>query len=965
MMQHGFELLRTQELAELKARAHLFRHVKTGAELLSIEVDDENKVFGITFRTPPRDHTGVAHILEHSVLCGSRRYPTKEPFVELLKGSLQTFLNAFTYPDKTCYPVASQNRQDFYNLINVYLDAVFYPLLTRHTHEQEGWHYELENVADPLSYKGVVFNEMKGVYSSPDSLLVECAQRSLFPDTVYGVDSGGDPAHIPDLTYEQLTGFHRQFYHPSNARVYFYGDDDPTRRLQLMDEWLSAFAPANIDSQVALQPAFPAPRRLEQGYRVDEDAESAKAFVAVNWLLPSPVDVDAALLLQILGHILIGTPASPLRKALIDSGLGEDLAGVGLETHARQMYFSTGLRGVAQDQVDRVEPLIEGTLQRLAAEGVDPRTVEASLNTVEFGLRENNTGSYPRGLVVMLRALTSWLYDGDPLAPLTFEARFQALRARLAAGERVFEELIDRHFLRNTHRTTLYLRPDAQVGPQQEAREQAALAAARANMSPADLEALVAHTAELKRLQAEPDAPAALAAIPSLKREDLAPANKLIPLQKITREGARLLYHDLFTNGILYFDVGLNLRHLPPELVPYVPLLGRALLETGTGKEDFVSLSQRIGSKTGGIAPQTFTSVVRDTATGTCWLFLRGKAMEHQAEELLEILREVLEGARLDLRARVKQIALEEKAALEAGLVPAGHVYVGHRLRAGFDEANWAAEQMRGVSYLQFLRKLTKDIDADWAGVANALDRTREILLNRRSMIFNATLDSAAWSRLETRVQQFIQDLPARPSKPAEWPAATTVEPEGLAIPAQVNYVGKSLSLQEAGHAFDGTALVATRYLRSAYLWEKVRVMGGAYGGFCYLDHRAELINFVSYRDPNLAATLAIYDQAADYLAGLDLSADELTKSIIGAIGDLDQHLLPDAKGYASLCRYLANDPDDFRQRMREQILATTVADFRRFGEALRALARHGRVVVMGSQEALAAHGGLAITRVL
>jgi Zn-dependent M16 (insulinase) family peptidase len=964
MTHHGFEWLRTEELTEYGARAHLYRHIKTGAELLSVEAPDENKVFGITFRTPPSDHTGVAHILEHSVLCGSKKYPTREPFVELLKGSLQTFLNAFTYPDKTCYPVASQNLQDFYNLIDVYLDAVFYPILSRETYEQEGWHYELEAPDQPLIFKGVVFNEMKGVYSSPDSVLIEQAQHSLFPETTYGLDSGGDPAHIPNLTYEQLTGFHRRFYHPSNSRIFFYGDDPAEDRLKRLDAWLSAFERQAPDSTVPLQPAFPSPRAATHGYRVDGET-GGKSFVAANWVWPSPVDATAALHAQILAHILIGTPASPLRKALLESGLGEDLAGCGFETHARQMFFSTGLRGVEASRTSEVAPLIRAVLTRLADEGIDPKTLEAALNTTEFALRENNTGSYPRGLVLMLRALTSWNYDGDPLAPLRFAAPLAQLRARVAAGERVFEQLIRVWLLDNTHHTVVTLNPDPDLGARQDAEERARLAAVQAALSATEREALAAHTAELIKLQGTPDDPEALARIPRLSLGDLPRENKPIPLAKQYHAGTRVLFHDLFTNGILYLDVGFNLRGLTPELLPYVPLLARALLETGTASEDFVALNQRIGSRTGGITPRTFTSVVRETTAGACWLFLRGKAMETQAGDLLDILRDILTTARLDLRTRIKQIALEEKAGLEANLVPSGHSYVGLRLRAGYDEANRAAEWMGGVSYLQFLRKLVKDIESDWDRIAASLARVLETLLNRKTMLLNATIDGAAWSRVEPLVARFLADLPTRSTRQPEWIAPEPPASEGLAIPAAVNYVGKVFSWSATGHVFTGADLVVSRFLRTAYLWEKVRVQGGAYGGFCSLDHRAGLISFVSYRDPNLKATLEVYDAASDHLAGLDLNRDELTKAIIGAIGDLDQYMLPDARGYTSMCRYLANDPDAFRQQMREEVLATTIKDFHRFGETLRGMREKGRVVVLGSAEAIDGYAPLATTRIL
>lgn len=440
---HGFQLFRDQDIPELNTRAKLFRHVKTGAELLSLENDDENKVFGITFRTPPTDATGVAHILEHSVLCGSRKYPVKEPFVELLKGSLQTFLNAFTYPDKTCYPVASQNLQDFYNLIDIYLDAVFYPRLTPHIFQQEGWHYELENPDDPLIFKGVVFNEMKGAFSSPDRMLAEYSRHSLFPDTTYGLQSGGHPQHIPDLTYAQFKTFHQSYYHPSNARIFFYGDSPAEDRLRLVNDYLEDFEPLEIDSAVRLQPCFDQPKHIEHFYAVSQDAGAGKKdMVTVNWLLAETSDPETNLALHVLEHILIGMPASPLRKALIDSGLGEDLAGVGLEDELRQMYFSTGLKGINVQSANQVEALILQTLTRLAEEGIDPHTIEAALNTIEFRLRENNTGDFPRGLLLMLRSLTAWLYNGDPLALLAFEAPLASIKARLADDGTYFEDMI-------------------------------------------------------------------------------------------------------------------------------------------------------------------------------------------------------------------------------------------------------------------------------------------------------------------------------------------------------------------------------------------------------------------------------------------------------------------------------------------------------------------------------------------
>src|SRR5712691_3994782 len=631
---HGFELIREKHIPEINATAKLFTHDKTGARLLSLVNDDENKCFGINFRTPPADSTGIAHIMEHSVLCGSRKYPSKEPFVELIKGSLNTFLNAFTYPDKTCYPVASQNVQDFYNLIDVYLDAVFHPRLTPQIFQQEGWHYELDASDAPLVYKGVVFNEMKGNYSSPDSMLRELSQQSLYPDITYGLDSGGDPKHIPDLTYEELKAFHARHYHPSNAKLFFYGDDDPDQRLRLLDKYLGEFNRIEVDAQVPLQPRFGAPKRLtrtyaagaaEEEHQAGEDAPK-ESMISVNWMIDEIVDIETALGFDILEHILIGNAAAPLYKALIDSGLGEGLAGGGLDDGLRQPMFSIGLKGIDPADADKIERLVTDTIGGLADGGIDPLTVEAALNTVEFQLRENNTGAFPRGIVFMLRALRSWLHGRDPLSPLAFERPLAAVKAQVAGGKRYFERMLKRHLIDNCHCTELVLKPDRELAEREAKEERARLESVQASMTARDLLAVVEATNTLRRIQEQPDPPEALATIPTLTLSDLPRANKLIP-RKVTRlADTRVLYHDLFTHGIVYLDLGFDLHVLPSELLSYVPLFGRALLESGVDDDDFVRLSQRIGRSTGGIRPQQWTSTVAGGVTSTTWFYLRSKA---------------------------------------------------------------------------------------------------------------------------------------------------------------------------------------------------------------------------------------------------------------------------------------------------------------------------------------------------
>jgi presequence protease len=953
---YGFELIQEREIPELNSLAQLYRHIKTGAQFLSIQNKDENKVFNITFRTPPEDSTGLPHIMEHSVLGGSRKYPSKEPFLELIKGSLNTFVNAFTFPDQTSYPVASANLADFYNLVEVYLDAVFYPLITPDHLAQEGWHYELESLDAPLNYRGVVFNEMKGNYSSPENLLASASQEKLLPDTPYGVDSGGDPRVIPNLTYEQFKRFHQTYYHPSNARIFFYGDDDPAERLRILDGWLSEFEPIVVDSGVSLQTPFSEPRRHTLPFAVDKaDMENPKGYAQVNWALPEETDPARRMMLEILSYALVSTPASPLRKALIDSGLGEQITGGGLNGYTRQPSFSVGLKGVAWAKIEQVEPFILETLQQLAATGIEREMIEAALNSVEFSLRENNTGSFPQGLLLSIRALDSWVYDHDPLTPLAFEKPLQAVKEQLTADPAHLQTLIRQHLLDNPHRVTILLQPDADHAARLEQEERAKLDAIQAAMSGEELEAAVAYTHALRERQSAPDDPAALAKIPRLTLADLDRETKQIPSAASQLHGAELVYHDLFTNGLLYLDLGFNLRALPQELLPYVGLFGRALLEMGTETEDFVKLSQRIGGKTGGIRHSSFHSPVSGQAEGLHYLFLRGKATMSQTADLLAILRDILLTVKLDNPARFLQIVREAKAGMEARLLPAGHMVVGGRLAGHFHEAGWVNEQISGVAHLLALRQLEKEIEADWTAVLTRLEAIKQQLINQRDLVVNVTLDGDNWAQFQPELADFVAGLPEGDGVTAVWRPDFPAYHEGLTVPAQVNYVGKGVNLYDLGYQLDGSVSVIASLLRLNYLWEHIRVKGGAYGAMGGFDWRSGLFTFVSYRDPNLRESLATYDGAAQFLRDLELSDDELTKGIIGAISSLDAYQLPDAKGFTALQWHLLGETHEARQQYREQVLDTTQADFKAFAEVLTAAPENGRVVIMGAAEALTA----------
>ncbi len=951
MATQDFDLVEEQYIKEIDSRARLLQHKKTGARVLSILNEDENKVFGITFRTPPRDNTGIAHILEHSVLCGSRKYPTKEPFIELLKGSLQTFLNAMTFPDKTCYPVASQNMQDFYNLMDVYLDAAFFPRITPEIFAQEGWHLELESKDSPLTYKGVVYNEMKGAYSSPESLLAEYTQQSLFPDSTYGLDSGGDPRSIPQLTYQDFVDFHRKFYHPSNSWIFFYGNDPEEKRLEKLGEYLNQFDKLEVDSKVKTQPRQKLVSRIKKYYSSSPDQAEKGNMLTVNWLLPDTTDTFTNISLRILNYILIGMPASPLRKRLIDSGLGEDLAGCGLETELRQQFYSIGLKGVTPEDTPKVESLVLSTLEELAKSGLDTNIIQAALNTVEFNLRENNTGSFPRGLAVMLRSLSTWLHEDSPFALLNFTAHIEEIKKRIQNREKFFENLIQEHFLNNEHRTTLELEPDTGLEERMLKEEAAELQEIKENMDNQQLGEVMTRTRTLQEIQAAPDSPEELAKIPRLNREDLEKGIKHIPFQEQEVQGVTVLEHDLSTSGIVYLDLGLNTHLLPQKYISFIPLFGRALLEAGTEKEDFTQLTTRIRRECGGISPVPFAHQIQGQKDCSAWLFFRGKSLSDQTDNLLTILNDILNATRLDNKERFRQIVLEEKAEMEEMLIPAGHQVVGMRLRARFTEAGWVQEHMNGISYLIFLRHLLTRIDSDWEEVLHCLQDIHHTLVHKNSLLFNVTADQEDLDKTRDKLDAFISGMQEREVTPTKWVPRCLPGHEGMTLPSQVNYVGKAVDLYQGGYQFHAASLVASKYLRTGHLWEKIRVMGGAYGAFCSFDHLSGTMSFLSYRDPNITETLAAFDSSAEHLMQSTLSGNELEKAIIGTIGAMDAYQLPDAKGFTSMTRYLAGISDEERQRIREEILGCREANIQEFAAALDRVMDQEMISVLGSEE--------------
>ena len=952
-MNTEFTLVEERSMAEVNGTARFYRHNATGAQIVSVTNDDENKVFGVTFRTPPKNSTGVAHILEHSVLCGSKKYPTKEPFLVLLQSSLQSFLNAFTFPDKTCYPVASANLQDFYNLIDVYIDAVFHPIISENIFRQEGWHLEAETSDGPWLYKGVVYNEMKGVYSSPDSRLSEESQHAIFPDTLYSLDSGGRPDEIPSLSYEEFRDFHSRYYHPSNSRFFFWGDDPEEERLAIVARALAGKGHCDVDSSISLQPAFAAPTRVTRAYPAEK---GAKCLFTVNWLTGKRGDLERTLTLEMLQHILEGMPGSPLRRALISSGLGEDTTGDGLQMDLAQTSYSTGLKGVAEEDLPRAEELIFSTLKELAEKGIDKSLVESAVNTVEFSYRESNTGNFPQGLAAMLQCLATWLYDENPLDSLAWEKPLASIKERLAKGDPVFEEAIRTLFLENPSRATVVLTPDEGLAACIEEEEAARVSAAQAAMSLKEREEVVRITRELQKAQATPDTPEALASIPSLGLGDLPSHNRLTQRAIQETSDFTMVGHELPTRGVAYMNLLIPLPKLPVRLVPSLSLFLRTFRDVGTARRDYTELGALIAAKTGGLGA-SLTMVNHTDGNLRCYLNLTGKAVSSKVQDLFDILNEILLEPIKDkdvLSQRLKEMLLEDKAGLEQDLVASGHKAASTRVLTHFSPAAVIGEAMDGIHYLNTLRSRLDNWDTALPQLLEDLDELRRLLVVARPGVVHCVGSTDDMENVARLAEHVWHALPggARVDGTQCISLAAPVGAEVFATPSQVNYVAKGCNLKALGYSYHGSAAVIMRHLARSYLWEQVRVLGGAYGAFCSLDRTSG--NFVcsSYRDPNVEKTVAVYDSMADYLAGISLTREDLTRAIVGTIGDLDLYRLPEARGAYSLGRWLAGESDEALQALREEILSTTNDDFRAFAPILKEAASKGETCVIGGANA-------------
>ena len=956
---HGFRLIRSEEIAEADGHGHTFVHEKTGARLFFLETEDDNKVFSISFRTPPVDDTGVAHIVEHSVLCGSRKYPLKEPFVELVKGSLNTFLNAMTFPDKTMYPVASRNDRDFQNLMDVYLDAVFYPAMRENPQilMQEGWHYEMDDADAPLRYSGVVYNEMKGALSAPDDLLGSRIMAALYPDTTYGCESGGDPEAIPTLTQEMFLDFHAHYYHPSNSYIYLYGDMDIAEKLAYLDRaYLSHFERIPVPSRIDRQQVFAGQVVKEHFYPIgaDEPLEE-NAFLSLNWVIGDTTDRKRVMALQILDHALLRMQGAPLRQALIDAGLGRDVDS-NYESDVLQPFFSII---VSKSEVARAEEfvrIVKETLTKLADGGLDHMLVKAALNTLEFRLRESDFGSSPKGLIYGIRMMKTWLYDGAPADYLRYEDVLAQLKEGLENG--YFEQVIRESFLENPHEALVTLAPSRTLGQEREAVQEAILAEKKAAMSADEIAKVMDDCAALKAAQEAPDTEEALASIPILARSDIRKEAEHLPLEIRDCAGTRVLYSDIETNGIVYLNFYFPMAAVAQEDLQYAYLLAEMFGAVDTARHTYAELAMLRSLYTGGFGADIVAYTRAGEPDSLAPRFkLRAKVLRENLPRLFDLLAEIMTESDFTGAKRVRELIDEEKTGMELSLQRAANQVVAARIAADLTPSGRYAE-VGGLPFHDFLRAFKDDFDARHTEMQAAFARILPQIFNQNDLMVSVTAAAEDYDGIAAGLAAFQQKLSSVsfPAAPYTWEIAP--KNEGLMTQSRVQYVAKGANFIKLGYEYTGVLRVLETLLRYDYFWTRIRVQGGAYGAMTQFNRNGFMI-FSSYRDPNLAETFTVLDETADYVRAFDVSDREMDKFIIGTMSSVDTPLTPQMKGDIAATFHLRNITWEDRQRAREEILTAQQEDVRALAPMIEAAMRENVCCVLGGEEKIRANAAL------
>jgi Zn-dependent M16 (insulinase) family peptidase len=950
---HGFLLKDERQIREINSLGRIFLHEKSGARLLHFENEDDNKVFSVSFRTPPHDSSGIPHILEHSVLCGSRKFPSKEPFVELVKGSLNTFLNAFTFPDKTMYPVASRNSKDFFNLVNVYLDAVLYPNIYEYPEifMQEGWHYEINSIEERIQYKGVVYNEMKGVFSSPESVLFRKIPESLFPDTCYGVESGGDPDVIPKLTRDVFLDFHKKYYHPSNGYFYIYGDVNILDLLGFLNEsYLKDYDRIEVDSHIRLQDPFSRSVEVKTQYPISPDeSEEDKTYLSSSFVVGKATDRKLYFAFDILEYLLLETPAAPLKKALIDAELGKDVFGQ-FEPSMVQPVFSIVVKNSNRNKAERFKTVVHETLRRLVREGIDKKLIEASINIKEFRLREADFRGFPKGLVYCIQSMDSWLYDSDPFVHLEYEPALKEIKKALT--NRYLEGLIERYILDNSHCAHVIVEPQKGLTEKKEREIEKQLSQYKETLSRPELKELVKKTETLKKRQTTPDPPESLRAIPLLTLQDIDPKAEELP-QEIREEGKhRILFHPLFTSRIAYIDLFFDI-HVPQEDLPYCALLSQVLGKVSTEHYHYAELANEINIHTGGISfmPETFGDKADDGLFYPKFM-VRAKSLVTKLPDLGSLLSEIIGHTRFDEKKRLKEIIREAKSRMEMSIYQNGHVIASSRLLSYFSPIGHFTESLSGLSLYRFIADLERTFEQKQEMLIAKLQDIARILFRDGQLSFSVTAEESDYAPFLRSIPKILESLGRGESTPISYRFEKRAKNEGLLTPGKVQYVAQGYNFKKLGYRYSGTLQVLRSIASMDYLWNRVRVQGGAYGSFARFSRNGNMY-FCSYRDPNLKKTLGVYRKAGDYLRSFFADTREMTKYIIGTISKLDAPLTPSMKGEVATQRYFSNITQEDIQCTRDEVLGTGTKDIAQYAEMIEDVMNQQHFCVIGSEPVL------------
>lgn len=949
----AYTILEKKEIKELNSIGYLMKHDKTGAKIVLMENDDNNKVFCVGFRTPPKDSTGVAHIIEHSVLCGSDKFPVKDPFIELAKGSLNTFLNAMTFPDKTIYPVASCNEKDFQNLMDVYMDAVFHPNIYKEEKifRQEGWHYEMESAEDELTINGVVYNEMKGAFSSPDDVLEREIMNSLYPNTSYAVESGGDPDVIPELTYEDFLAFHSRYYHPSNSYIYLYGDMDMAEKLRFLDEeYLSKYEALAVDSALAQEPPFEKPVEIYKEYPITEsESEKENTYLSYNISFGDNLDKEQYIAFQVIDYVLCSAPGAPLKQALIDKGIGKDVYS-SYENGIMQPYFSIVAKSADKEQLPEFTATIREILEKIVEQGFDKKALRAGLNYYEFRFREADFGSYPKGLMFGLMMFDSWLYDDSkPFVHIEANETYRKLKEVIDTD--YYEALVRDKLLNNRHKTIVVVEPVKGLTGRKEKELAEKLAQKKAELSEEQIAEIVEQTKALKQYQEEADSKEDLEKIPLLTRADMKKEAENYVNQERKVGDTVLLYHDIFTNGIGYLRFMFDLQKVPEELFPYVGLLKSILGLVNTENYTYGELFNEINIRTGGIVPvvNTYTDA-RDLQNYTATMEIKVKVLYENLEHAFRLVREIVTGSLFDDAKRLKELIAELKSHSQANMMSAGHALASVRALSYLSKTAAVSDQISGIPYYRMLEDLDANFEARQEELKKKLRQLTVCLFRPENLMMDYTAQQEGLKNIEAQIAAFRDSLHTEPVSGQPYQMKTERKNEGFMSSSQVQYVCRAGNFMKKGLPYTG-ALKALRVMMGYdYLWTQVRVKGGAYGCMCNFGKSGESY-FVSYRDPNLEKTIDVYEKAADYIRNFEADERTMTQYIIGAVSELDMPMTPSAKGAYSLAGYMTHYPYEKVQKERDELLAAVPETIRGLADYISAFMEDDCLCVVGNEE--------------